>query len=116
MTPYSVSRRQFLGTLAAAGPVLLSSAARGDDKKSPNDRITLGFIGVGVQNRGHLGHFLGRGEVQVVAVCDVVKERREDTKERVEKRYADALKKGEYKGCAAYNDFRELLARKDIDA
>lgn len=115
MTPRSVSRRQFVGALAA-GPLLLTFAARGDDKKSPNDRITLGFIGVGVQSRGHLGHFLGRGEVQVVAVCDVVKERREDAKERVEKRYAEAMKKGEYKGCAAYNDFRDLLQRKDIDA
>jgi predicted dehydrogenase len=95
---------------------VLTSAARGADAKSANDRITLGFIGVGVQNRGHLGYFLGRGDVQVVAVCDVVAERREDARRRAETRYAEALKKGEYKGCAAYNDFRELLERKDIDA
>jgi predicted dehydrogenase len=110
-----ISRRQFVGALAAAGPLILTGAARGDDKKPANDRITLGFIGVGVQARGHLGNFLGRKEVQVVAVCDVVKERREDAKKRVEDRYGKD-QKGEFKGCAAYTDFRELLARKDIDA
>ncbi len=67
-------------------------------------------------NRGHLGHFLGSGDVQVVAVCDVDTNRREDAKKTVEKQYADKQKSGRYKGCAAYNDFRELLGRKDIDA
>jgi predicted dehydrogenase len=115
MTRPSLSRRQFLGA-AAAGPILLSAPARGADTKAAGERITLGFIGVGVQSRGHLGYFLNRGDVQVLAVCDVVKERRDDARERVEKRYAEALKKGDYKGCAAVTDFRELLGRKDIDA
>ena len=55
-------------------------------------------------------------DVQVVAVCDVVDHRRDDAKQTVE----EALRQGQegrhYKGCAAYNDFRELLGRKDIDA
>src|SRR5438132_187591 len=37
-------------------------------------------------------------------------------KATVEKSYADKIKSGDYKGCAAFNDFRELLGRKDIDA
>jgi predicted dehydrogenase len=114
MPRQSLSRRQFVGALAAA-PILLTSSARGDDKKPPGDRITLGFIGIGVQGRYHLGSLLGRGDVQVVAVSEVVKERREDAKKRVEDHYGKD-KKAEYKGCAAYNDFRELLDRKDIDA
>src|SRR5262249_23211219 len=81
-----------------------------------SDRITLGFIGVGTMGRGHLGSFLGRPEVQVVAVCDVVAERRESAQKMVEDKYGKEKEKGSYKGCQAYNDFRELLARKDINA
>jgi predicted dehydrogenase len=113
--PRAVNRRQFLLTsvgTAAAATTLFTPAGRA----AANERLTLGFIGVGVQSRGHLGAFLGMPDVQVVAVCDVVAERRDDARKTVEKRYADQIGKGEYKGCAAYNDFRELLARRDIDA
>jgi predicted dehydrogenase len=113
------TRRSFLQSAAAsvlAGPVILSSAS-GEEKKAPaSERLTLGFIGVGTQNRGHLGHFLGQKDVQVVAVCDVDKTRRENAKAMAEKRYGDETKKGTYKGCAAYNDYRDLLKREDIDA
>jgi predicted dehydrogenase len=110
-----VTRRQFVRTVAAgavAAPFLHTPlwADRG-----ANDRITLGFIGVGTQNRGHLRSFLGNADVQVVAVCDVVAERRDDAKRIAEERYGKESK-GDYKGCTAYGDFRELLARKDIDA
>src|SRR5262249_32310477 len=81
-----------------------------------SDRITLGFIGVGYQCRGHLGHFLGCGDVQVLAVCEVDTKRREHAKKMVEERYAKDKKGGKYQGCAAYNDFHDLLARTDIDA
>jgi predicted dehydrogenase len=114
------SRRQFVQGAAAAvfgAPLIVSSSALGDDKKpAASERIGLGFIGMGTMNRGHLGHFLGQSDVQVLAVCDVDTTRREDAKKTVEERYADKTKKGEYKGCGAYNDFRDLLARKDIDA
>src|SRR5579884_2957408 len=107
-------RRQFLVSSAAgvAAAALGVPAARA----AANDRLTLGFIGVGVQNRGHLGAFLGMADVQVVAVCDAVAERRDDARKRVETKYAEQIKSGQYRGCAAYTDFRELLARKDIDA
>ena len=114
------SRRHFVqGTATAAlgWPGLLSCLARGAEKKVPaNDRIALGFIGVGKMNSGHLGHFLGQKDVQVLAVCDVDTTRRENAKNTVEKKYAEQTKSGTYKGCAAFNDFRELLARKDLDA
>lgn len=113
MAHTKVNRRQFLRGAAAAPFVfagLRAHAARA------NDRLTLGFIGVGTMGRGHLGGFLGSTDVQVVAVCDVVAERRDDAKKMVEKRYAEEVKKGSYKGCDAYTDFREILGRKDIDA
>ncbi len=73
------------------------------------------MIGMGTMMRGHLNTYLPRDEVQVVAVCDVDTTRREAAKKRVEEAYA-AKTGSSYKGCTAYNDFRELLARKDIDA
>ncbi len=111
----TLNRRQFLqGASAAglAGPLLLSASSRA----AANERLTLGFIGVGTMGRGHVGRFLGHKDVQIVAVCDVVAARREDSKKRVEERYGEAKKSGEFKGCQVYNDFRELLARDDIDA
>lgn len=114
-----MTRRDFVKGAAAALtlPFTVPGSAFADkDKVAANDRLTLGFIGMGTMNRGHLGHFLGQKDVQVVAVCDVDTTRREDAKHKVEDRYGEQLKKGVYKGCAAYKDFRELLARPDIDA
>ena len=70
-----LSRRSFLAASAAA-PLVLSTSTRA----AANERLTLGFIGVGTMGRGHLGGFLGRKEVEVVAVCDVVKERLDNAK------------------------------------
>jgi predicted dehydrogenase len=54
--------------------------------------------------------------VQVVAVCDVHRQRREDAVDRVHRAYAAERKSGAYRGCTAFVDFRELIARRDIDA
>jgi predicted dehydrogenase len=110
-----LTRRDFVKG-AAALPFMLSATASAADKTPPSERLTLGFIGVGFQCRGHLGHFLGQKDVQVLAVCDVDTTRREDAKRRADEHYAKDKKSGTYKGCAAYNDFHDLLARKDIDA
>ncbi len=107
-----LSRRKFLAASATA-PLVLSSSARAF---AANEKLNLGFIGVGTMGRGHLGGFLGRAEVEVVAVCDVVKERLDSAKTTVEKRYADRVKSGDYKGVKTYGDFRELLALKGLDA
>lgn len=112
-----LSRRRFLQTTAAGAALPFAGTALFADepRKAPSDRITLGFIGVGTMGRGHLGSFLGMGDVQVVAVCDVVAERRDDARRMVEERYGKE-KKADYKGCDVYTDFRKLLERKDIDA
>lgn len=59
---------------------------------------------------------MNKAEVQLLAVCDVDTTRRNDGKKQVEDFYGKKTDGGTYKGCAAYNDFREMLARKDIDA
>lgn len=120
----SLTRREFVGgAVTAAGAVLAfpylvpSSALGADGKTAPSNRITLGFIGTGDHGIGrNLNGFLGHADAQVVAVCDVDTERRERAKSIVEQKYAQASDRGSYKGCAAYNDFREIIARDDVDA
>lgn len=117
-TPNRFTRRQFLktsATVAATAPLFLPSSLRAAEK-GPNDRITLGFIGMGTQNRGLLNGFIHNKETQVVAVCDVDTTRRENARKMVEDYYAKQSDKGAFKGCESYKDFRELIARPDIDA
>jgi len=118
-----VSRRHFLKTsLSVAGmamaPAIIPSrvwAAQGN--AAPNNRINLGIIGLGKLGReSHLEAFLNIDEVQVVALCDVESERLETSKNRAEEFYAGRNGQPKYSGCATYHDFRELLARDDIDA
>jgi predicted dehydrogenase len=112
------TRRQFIKTAVAAAvsaPFILPSRIWAAETK-PNDRLTLGYIGMGTQNWGLMGGFLNKKETQSVAVCDVDTTRRENAKKIVEDFYAKRTDSGSWKGCTAYNDFRELLARKDIDA
>ncbi len=115
-----LSRRSFLATsaTAVAGPLILDSGLLAQERQGqgPNNRINLGFIGIGMMGRGHLGSFLGNRQTQVVAVCDVHRIRREDAVERVHRAYAAERKANTYRGCAAYVDFREMLQRRDIDA
>lgn len=115
------SRRGFLtrgGLLAAgiaAGPSILPRAVFGAN--APSKRINLGFIGTGRQTAAaNLPGFLKLPEVRVVAVCDVDAWRLAAAKKQVEAFYAKQSPAGSYQGCAAYQDFRELLARADIDA
>lgn len=66
--------------------------------------------------RGHLAWFLKYPDVQVLAVCDVDRWRRENAQQMVLEAYAAERRSGTYRGCEAYNDLRQLLAREDIDA
>jgi len=78
----------------------------------------MGCIGAGRQGQGDIQELIYRGldaGARVVAVCDVDAHRMEDAQWLAEKIYATEMDKDSYKGCTAYRDFRELLARKDID-
>lgn len=115
-----ISRRTFLmGALATAtAPAFFSlSAARG--ASGPNETIRLGCIGVGRQGQTDMQEAIYRGlqaNARVVAVCDVDSKRAAQAKELVQSIYAkEAAEAGPYSGCDSYEDFRELLERKDID-
>ena len=106
------TRRRFLQTasVAVAAPYVITSKALGDDETPPaSDRIVMGGIGIGNMGRGDQGNFLGRKDVQYVAMSDVRRGVREKSKGKVDGKYGN-------KDCKAYNDFRELIARDDIDA
>jgi predicted dehydrogenase len=62
-----------------------------------------------------MGSFLNSSGTHVVAGCDVDRLKLERGKKIVEDHYANKTG-GTYKGCDTYGDFRELLARDDIDA
>lgn len=110
-----VTRRSFVKAAGACAvaPFILPSHIWAAETK-PNDRITMGFIGVGTQGRYLLNGFLNNSEVQVLAVCDVDTTRREFSKNTVNEFYSKKNNK-EYKGCDGYNDFRDLIKRNDID-
>jgi hypothetical protein len=106
------TRRQFLaqGCAAAAAPYVITSAALGADGRPPaSERIVMGGIGFGNRGNNNLGRFLGREDVQFVAVCDVRSSAREKAKGRIDAKYGSS-------DCKAYNDFREVIGRGDIDA
>ena len=106
----NASRRQFLKTAAATAvvaPNIISSRAWAN---KPSETINLGFIGIGKQNGGHLGFFLGQKDCRVLGLAEVAKVRRDHAVNRVNKKY------GADNGCKAHIDFREVLADKRIDA
>ena len=110
-TPH-MTRRRFLGvTAAVAAPFILPTSARG-----ANDRIAMGCIGVGGRGTGVMRGFMGCEGLQVVAVCDVQQDRRERARQLVEAHDARGSGKAKHEGCLACADFREILARKDVDA
>ena len=113
--PLKTTRREFIKAAGLASTVLAlptfipASALGRAGAVAPSERIRVGGIGLGNQGGGDFGGFLGSPDVQYLAVCDVRKNVRDGKKAQVDERYKS-------KDCAAYNDFRELLARTDIDA
>jgi len=112
----TATRRRFLQAAVSSvftAPLLIRSAGAA---VPANSRLAVGVIGIGAMGRGHLNWCVGTPSVQVVGVCDVDKVRRDDAKRRVDERYAARRKAGTCKDCVAYNDYRDLIARDDLDA
>jgi predicted dehydrogenase len=111
-----ITRRSFLQKTALAAssaltfPAIIPASARGaGGNVAPSNRIVMGAIGVGSMGHGDLRGFLGKREVQFVAVCDVDRNHRERAKKTVDDRYQND-------NCKAYLDFRDLIGRGDLDA
>ena len=111
-----VTRRDFIkrnltaALAAAAFPTIVPASALGRaGEAAPSNRIGVGAIGVGPQGRGVMGNFLRQADARVIAVCDVAKRNLEAALNQVNQHYQN-------KDCATYGDYRQLLARADIDA
>jgi hypothetical protein len=110
------TRREFLKTTGAGAgaafgvPFIITSSALGNSERpAASDRIVMGGIGIGNMGRGDQWGYLNRKDVQYVAMCDVRDEVRQRSKASIDEHYRNH-------DCKTYNDFRELLARPDIDA
>ncbi|MGD0091686.1 MAG: Gfo/Idh/MocA family oxidoreductase [Planctomycetota bacterium] len=114
-----LTRRAFLGRTAgalAAPTVITSFSLAGEDRPAPSNRITVGMVGVGGEGTKNLHAFLGQPDAQVVAVCEVDPQRMEKAHSAVETKYANDKRSGAFKGCSTTQDFRDILARDDVDA
>ena len=106
------NRRQFLKTAGAAlvlPTILPSRLFGGDGQTAPSNRINLGVIGMGWQGPSNTQAFLAEPACQVVAACDLDADHLQDALNLVNDHY-------QTKDCKGYHDYRELLAREDIDA
>ncbi|MFD1145482.1 Gfo/Idh/MocA family protein [Larkinella insperata] len=130
-----MNRRNFIKRSAVAtavlpaigAPTIVPATVLG--KNAPSNRITVGLIGTGRQGFGQnlqgtdltklgvrIPGWLDLPDAQVVAVCDVDRWRLDKAQKTVDTHYSKKAPSGSYKGCSAHRDFRDLIARKDIDA
>ncbi len=119
----NMNRRTFLksslvAAAAVSSPMIIPSRVLGlEGAVSPANRVNLGLIGTGgIAGGFHFPSLLRKAEAQIVAACDVDALRLKPTRDNVEAFYAQATPGGTFRGCQAYQDFRELVARPDIDA
>ncbi|HEY3323534.1 MAG TPA: Gfo/Idh/MocA family oxidoreductase [Planctomycetota bacterium] len=108
----STTRRGFLtGAIAAAtAPYFIPAKALGaDGNVAPSERIVMGGIGIGGRGTGDLGNLIHFADCQFVAVADTRKDNRDRVTNMINQKNGN-------KDCASLIDFRELLARTDIDA
>jgi predicted dehydrogenase len=116
MATKGLTRRHFIhgaataAFAAAAFPAIIPGSALGKNGAvAASSRITVGVIGCGPQGRGDMSNFLTEKDCHIVAVCDVKTDQIELAREAVNKQYDN-------QDCKTFHDFRELVARKDIDA
>ena len=110
-----MSRRNFLrlSALGLSSLTIMPSWAQDGVKIAPSDRVVLGFIGLGQQALNDFGGFAGCAGVQVAACCDVDTNKTERFMRRVN---AWQKSKGMNERCDKYEQYEQLLERKDIDA
>lgn len=106
------TRRQFLATtgLALAAPAFIPASALGrGGAEAPSNRITLGVVGWGMQAPGNTRALMNHSDCQVVAACNIHKQHLKACLGTVNGRYQN-------QDCKGYHDYREMMARTDIDA
>lgn len=114
-----MKRKDFLKTLGSAVflPTIIPASALGRDGfVAPSNRVVMGSIGLGGQGSLDTKNFLGDKRVQLVALCDVCGRSNRYGYGHTNTRGAEVFKEQHKLDIPIYKDFRELLARDDIDA
>ncbi len=107
-SPFSpFTRREFIKAAGAAA--ILPGSAWGTSQTVASNRITLGVIGWGMMGPDNTKAFLAENDCQVVAACDLHAGHLQAAVDTINAKYGN-------KDCKAYHDYREMLARDDIDA
>jgi predicted dehydrogenase len=104
----SLSRRNFLHSAGAAALLAGTSWARAG-RPPASDRITMGVIGWGMMGPANTRAFLAQDDCQIVAACDLDQNALKAAVDTINTHYGN-------QACRAHHDYRELLARNDIDA
>jgi predicted dehydrogenase len=107
-----MNRRRFLaaaGAVLAAPTIIPADALGAETRPAASGRITMGVLGWGMMGPGNTQAFLAQKDCQVVAACDLDQPRLEQAVNAINSHYGN-------KDCRAYHDYRELMARDDIDA
>jgi predicted dehydrogenase len=114
----TINRRKFIGTASVMSAFMIVPrfVLGGKGYTAPSDLITLGFIGTGKQGSGLKDSFLGTNEAKIIAAADVYGAKLQRFTADVNQYYAAKAGQSKYAGCDTYTDFRDLLARQDIDA
>jgi hypothetical protein len=119
----NISRRDFVSKASLAlgsfmivpRHVLGGKKADGSRYLAPSDIISLGFIGTGKQGRGLTSSFLNTNEVRIAALSEVYQAKAQLTLDRIKMQFEKNTQLGAFSEIPVYQDFRELLIRKDID-
>lgn len=115
MSHHAATRREFLKrtSLACSGalvaPYFVPATSLGYGAVAPSERIVMGAIGTGGMGKHDMKTFMDFPDVQMVAICDVDANHRREALEIVNQKYGN-------QDCTPYRDFRDLVARTDVDA
>src|SRR5213594_4266767 len=107
-----ISRRRFIAATAAAvaAPTIIPASALGkDDQPAPSERIVVGIVGWGMMGRVNTQGLMAEKDGQGVAGCDLDKRPLQQAVDEINKHYGNTA-------CKSYHDYREMMARDDIDA
>jgi predicted dehydrogenase len=107
-----MTRRRFLATTGAAvtAPMIIPASALGQsDRPAPSERITMGIVGWGMMGPGNTKGLMSEKDCQVVAACDLDTRPLKQAVDTINKHYGNS-------DCRAYHDYREMMARDDLDA
>ena len=115
-----MKRRNFIKKAVASTigtiilPTIVPSSVFG--KNAPSNKIHVGWIGCGRMGNSNMSNIMRYDQAQCVAVCDLDKDRLLKGKQYVDKHYANKTGSNNYSNAKMYDDYKEMLLNKDIDA